>query len=57
MLQYVKKYGSINRREVAKLCQLGSLQAYRLLKKLVKSGQIVRLGGSTKGVQYGLARK
>lgn len=57
VMQYVEKYGSISRREAAELCQLGSLQAYRLLKKLEKSGQIVRLGGSTRGVRYGRPRK
>lgn len=57
VLQYVGKHGSISRREVAELCQLAPPQAYRLLKRLEGAGKILRTGGSTKSVRYGLASK
>lgn len=57
VVRYVEKHGSISCEEAAELCQLGSLQLYPLLKKLEKSGQIVRLGGSSKGVRYGRPSK
>ncbi|HWP60970.1 MAG TPA: hypothetical protein VNL14_23945 [Candidatus Acidoferrales bacterium] len=57
VLQYMHKHGSIDRGEVAELCQLNSMQAYRLLKRLEKLGQIKRIAGSTKGVRYGLPSK
>ncbi|GBC82777.1 hypothetical protein HRbin10_01909 [bacterium HR10] len=57
ILQYIDRFGSISRREVAELCQLNSMQAYRLLKRLEKEGKIQRLGGSTKGVRYARPRK
>jgi ATP-dependent DNA helicase RecG len=55
VLQYVEKHGSIGRGEAAELCRLGSMQAYRLLKRLERAGKIQRLGGSTRAVRYGLA--
>jgi len=57
VLQYVEKHGSIGRGEVSELCRLSPPQAYRLLKRLEKQGQIRRTSGSTKGVRYGSARK
>ena len=57
VLQYVEKHGSIDRGEVADLCHLGPMQAYRLLKKLEKTGKIKRVAGSTKGTRYGLPNK
>jgi ATP-dependent DNA helicase RecG len=57
VLQYLGRHGSIDRGEVAELCQLGSMQAYRLLKKLEKTGKIRRIAGSTKGTRYGLPSK
>ncbi|GIV23746.1 MAG: ATPase AAA [Bacteroidia bacterium] len=54
ILQYVRAYGSISRKEVVELCQISSMQAYRLLKRLEKTGRLKRLGGTTKGVRYGL---
>ena len=57
VLQYVVKHGSISRGEVAELCRIGSMQAYRLLKRLEKEQKICRLGGSTKSVTYGMASK
>ncbi|MEW6107217.1 MAG: ATP-binding protein [Bacillota bacterium] len=57
VLQYVEKHGSIGRGEVAELCQLNPMQAYRLLKRLEKLGRIQRITGSTKGTRYGLPSK
>ena len=57
VLQYVEKHGAISRGEAAELCRLGSMQAYRLLKRLEARGKIQRLGGSTKGVRYGKANE
>ena len=55
VLQYVDKHGHINRREVADLCRIGSQQAYRLLRRLTASGRLRRVGGVTKGAEYGRA--
>ncbi len=57
VLQYMHKHGSIRRGEVAELCQLNPMQAYRLLKRLERLGRIRRISGSTKGVRYGLSSK
>ncbi|GIW94563.1 MAG: ATPase AAA [Pirellulaceae bacterium] len=57
VLRYVEKYGSIDRGQVAELCRLSPMQAYRLLKKLEKAGKIKRIAGSTKGTRYGLPSK
>jgi len=57
VLQYVEKHGSIGRGEVAELCRLNPMQAYRLLKRLEKLRRIQRITGSTKGVRYGLPSK
>jgi len=57
VLQYVGKHGSISRREVTDLCRLATGQAYRLLKRLETAGKVVRIGGFTKGVRYGLPSK
>jgi len=56
VLQYVEKHGRITRSEAAELCRLASSQAYRLLKRLEEAGKIRRIGGSTRGVRYGLPR-
>lgn len=53
VLQYIRAHGSISRKEVAELCRLSPMQAYRLLKRVEKAGHIRRLGGSTRGVRYG----
>lgn len=55
VLQYLEKHGSVDRGEVAELCKLGPMQAYRLLKRLEKNGKIRRIAGSTKGTKYGLS--
>jgi len=57
ILQYVEKHGSIKRGEAAELCQIGSMQSYRLLKRLERHGKLKRLGGSTKAVKYGIPSK
>ena len=57
ILQYIDRFGSISRGEVAELCRLNSMQAYRLLKRLEREGKIEKLGGSTKGVRYARSRK
>jgi ATP-dependent DNA helicase RecG len=44
VLQYVEKHGEISRAEVAQLCNISGLQAYRLLKKLEGKGTSFRLG-------------
>ncbi|WP_018465145.1 ATP-binding protein [Calidithermus timidus] len=44
VLQYVEKHGRITRAEAAELCQLGLMQAYRLLKNLEKRGLLVARG-------------
>lgn len=41
----------MSRRQAEELCQLGSMQAYRLFKKLEQSGEIARPAGSTEGVR------
>jgi len=57
VLQYIDRFGSISRREVAELCHLGSMQAYRLLKRLEREDKIQRSSGSTKAVRYVRASK
>ncbi len=57
VLQYLESHGSIDRGEVADLCHLGPMQAYRLLKRLEKTRKIRRIAGSTKGTRYGLPSK
>ncbi len=51
VLQYVKTHGRITRREAAELCQLSPDQAYRLLTRLTKAGQLIR-HGAKKGTWY-----
>ena len=51
ILQYVNRQGRITRRETAELCQIGSDQAKRLLKKLVATGKLVQ-HGEKKGTWY-----
>lgn len=57
VLQFVHKHGSIDRGEVAELCRLNPMQAYRLLKRLERLGKIQRIAGSTKGTRYGIPSK
>ncbi|WP_343216962.1 FaeA/PapI family transcriptional regulator [Chloracidobacterium aggregatum] len=57
VLQYLERHGSTDRGEVAELCKIGPMQAYRLLKRLEKTGKIRRVAGSTKGTRYGLPSK
>lgn len=55
VIQYVRKHGSISRREVAELCRITPSQAYRLLNRLAKRGRIAPVSGSTKGSRYAQA--
>ncbi|WP_058866867.1 ATP-binding protein [Chloracidobacterium thermophilum] len=57
VLQYLERHGSTDRGEVAELCKISPMQAYRLLKRLEKTGKIRRVAGSTKGTRYGLPNK
>jgi len=57
LLQYLAKHGVVTRGEVAELCHLSPMQAYRLLKRLERAGKIRRISGSTKGTKYGLPSK
>ncbi|HAH07472.1 MAG TPA: AAA family ATPase [Elusimicrobia bacterium] len=52
VLQYVDKHGRITRGEAAELCRLSPDQAYRLLQKIARSGQLIRQG-IKKGSWYG----
>jgi len=51
ILEYVKAYGRITRREVVELCKVTSPQAKRLLAKLEKQGKLVRRG-QKRGTYY-----
>lgn len=52
ILQFVKTYARITRREAADLCKLSPPQAYRLLQRLVSKGELVR-HGAKRGAWYG----
>lgn len=51
VLKFVEKHGRITWREVVELCRIGSFQATRLLKRLVKEGKIL-MNGSRRGAFY-----
>lgn len=51
VLTFVDKHGSINRGDVAELCQLGPTQASRLLRRLRDEGKLV-LEGTRRGARY-----
>ncbi|MEZ0328477.1 MAG: crosslink repair DNA glycosylase YcaQ family protein [Dissulfuribacterales bacterium] len=51
VLTYIDKHGSIKRADVMELCRLTKDQAYKLLKRLESSGQVVKIG-SRKGAVY-----
>lgn len=44
ILQYVNQYGRITRAEAAELCKISPMQAYHLLQKLVRKGELIRHG-------------
>ena len=44
ILQYVKSHGKVTRQEVMELCRINENQAAYLLKKLVKSGELIPIG-------------
>ncbi|TXT43485.1 MAG: hypothetical protein FD137_1823 [Spirochaetes bacterium] len=51
VLSYIEKHGSIKRGEVMDLCRLDRNQAYRLLSRMKKTGQISQKGDH-KGAVY-----
>jgi ATP-dependent DNA helicase RecG len=51
VLTYIEKHGAIKRAEVMELCRLTKDQAYTLLKRLERSGQVVQIG-TRKGAVY-----
>jgi len=51
VLTYIDKHGSIKRADVMELCRLTKDQAYKLLKRMEKNGQIAQRG-SRKGAVY-----
>jgi ATP-dependent DNA helicase RecG len=51
VLAYIDKHGSIKRADVMDLCRITKDQAYKLLKRLKSSGQIVQIG-NRKGAVY-----
>ncbi len=51
VLNHIDKHGSIKREDAMELCRFSKDQARRLLKKLVKAGQI-RFHGKGKGGRY-----
>jgi ATP-dependent DNA helicase RecG len=55
ILDYVKTYGRITRRDAAELCRLGPYQGTRLLKKLVAKGLLLQ-HGQKKGTWYELVK-
>ena len=56
VIQYVRKHGRIRRQDAVDLCQIGAFQATRLLDRLVKGGQLERVG-EKRGSFYKLAKK
>lgn len=55
ILQHVRRFGRITRRETAELCRITPVQARHLLARLVKEGLLV-LQGVTRGAHYVLPR-
>ncbi|HOV31467.1 MAG TPA: ATP-binding protein [Anaerolineaceae bacterium] len=51
VLTYIEKHGAIKRADVMDLCRLTKDQAYKLLKRMEKNGQIAQ-SGSRKGAVY-----
>ncbi len=51
VLDFIKAYGKIARRDAAELCSLSGPQAYRLLDRLVHAGKI-RMLGKKRGASY-----
>lgn len=54
ILEYVKKYGPISNRQVRELLGVDIYKASKLLNKLVKDSNLVKLGTSNKIATYGL---
>jgi ATP-dependent DNA helicase RecG len=55
VVQYLRKYGRITRREVGELCKLGEFQAGRLLKRMLDRGEL-QLVGAGRGAYYELPK-
>lgn len=51
IMSHIQHYGRIQRGDVIELCRLSSDQAYRLLKRLVDEGKLIR-HGATSNVYY-----
>lgn len=51
VLKYIEKHGSIKRADVMDLCHISKDQAYKLLSRLKKQGEIIQIGGN-KGAVY-----
>jgi len=51
VLNYIDKHGSIKRADVMDLCHVTQDQAYKLLLRLKKRGEIVQIG-DRKGAVY-----
>jgi len=56
VIQYVRKHKKIKRGDVIDLCRIGEFQASRLLKRLVKTGKLVR-HGEKRGAHYELVKQ
>lgn len=56
VVQYVEAHGRIKRREVAELCKIGPAQATRLLRRLVKKGEL-NMHGQKRGTWYELSEE
>ena len=44
ILSYIGKHGKVKRSEVMSLCHLDAQQAYRMMKKLIGEGKLVKNG-------------
>jgi ATP-dependent DNA helicase RecG len=52
VVRYVDEHGSISRSEAAELCRISEDQAYRLLQKLIRRGDLQRSGQTGRAVRY-----
>jgi len=52
ILEYVKNYGSITNRQVRELLGVDKYKASRVLKKLIHSGKLKRIGRGKKDARY-----
>jgi len=54
VLAYVREHGTITRPEAEELLGISASTASRLIKKMVKSGQLLQ-NGKARGIKYTLA--